>query len=169
MGSLCVRTSRCGKSAIAQTIAELWHTCHLLLASFFFSRTDPKRNNAKSHRKYCILCKSLWIYQIAVEPLTHWQLSITGTFTLDSTVTSVPNLIIIDELKCRKPQVQQHILHGQNHIQLLILLVDIRRNGDPPFPGWWIWAKCWYRAIFNGLIHLNTSIEGVYPQCMAFP
>ena len=32
-----------GKSAIAQTIAELCHARHLLLASFFFSRTDPKK------------------------------------------------------------------------------------------------------------------------------
>jgi hypothetical protein len=37
-----------GKSAIAQTIAEHCHASHLLLASFFFSRTDPKRNNEKS-------------------------------------------------------------------------------------------------------------------------
>ena len=36
-----------GKSAIAQTIAEMCHAHHLLLATFFFSRTDPKRNNEK--------------------------------------------------------------------------------------------------------------------------
>jgi len=34
-----------GKSAIAQTIAELCHEAGLLAASFFFSRTAPSRNN----------------------------------------------------------------------------------------------------------------------------
>src|SRR6266581_2883083 len=37
-----------GKSAIAQTIAELCHAENILLAAFFFSRSDPSRNNAKS-------------------------------------------------------------------------------------------------------------------------
>jgi hypothetical protein len=36
-----------GKSAIAQTIAEHCHALNLLLASFFFSRSDPSRNLAK--------------------------------------------------------------------------------------------------------------------------
>ncbi|KIM39364.1 hypothetical protein M413DRAFT_38085, partial [Hebeloma cylindrosporum] len=36
-----------GKSAIAQTIAERCHTLNLLLASFFFSRSDPSRSHAK--------------------------------------------------------------------------------------------------------------------------
>jgi uridine kinase len=34
-----------GKSAIAQTIAEMCEEEMLLLASFFFSRNDPSRNN----------------------------------------------------------------------------------------------------------------------------
>ncbi|KDR83290.1 hypothetical protein GALMADRAFT_16197, partial [Galerina marginata CBS 339.88] len=34
-----------GKSAIAQTIAEMCYNNRTLLASFFFSRSDPKRNN----------------------------------------------------------------------------------------------------------------------------
>lgn len=37
-----------GKSAIAQTIAEKLYAMKLLLASFFFSRTDAKRNHEKS-------------------------------------------------------------------------------------------------------------------------
>lgn len=37
-----------GKSAIAQTIAELCHEEHLLLASFFFGRSDPTRNHGRS-------------------------------------------------------------------------------------------------------------------------
>lgn len=37
-----------GKSVIAQTIAEKLYAMKLLLASFFFSRTDAKRNHEKS-------------------------------------------------------------------------------------------------------------------------
>jgi hypothetical protein len=37
-----------GKSAIAQTIAEICQEENILLASFFFSRSDPSRNTAKS-------------------------------------------------------------------------------------------------------------------------
>jgi len=36
-----------GKSAIAQTIAEMCEEEMILLASFFFSRNDPSRNNVK--------------------------------------------------------------------------------------------------------------------------
>ncbi|PPQ90592.1 hypothetical protein CVT25_006164 [Psilocybe cyanescens] len=36
-----------GKSAIAQTIAEILHDQHFILASFFFSRNDPQRGAAK--------------------------------------------------------------------------------------------------------------------------
>uniref|UniRef100_A0A0W0FIM2 NACHT domain-containing protein n=1 Tax=Moniliophthora roreri TaxID=221103 RepID=A0A0W0FIM2_MONRR len=37
-----------GKSAIAQTLAEMGQQEGFLVSSFFFSRGDPKRNNAKS-------------------------------------------------------------------------------------------------------------------------
>ena len=123
-----------GKSAIAQTIAEQCHasSSRLLLASFFFSRTDPKRNNEKSliasiayqialnvpearsaieaavDRDPAIFHRSLeaQFSMLIIEPLT--QLSGTGI----SPSTPVPNLIIIDGLdECRNPQVQQHILH----------------------------------------------------------
>ena len=40
--------SGAGKSAIAQTISDCCDLQHLLLASFFFSRLDPSRNNPKS-------------------------------------------------------------------------------------------------------------------------
>ena len=122
-----------GKSAIAQTVAEQCHARHLLLASFFFSRTDPKRNHAK-----CLIASIA--YQIALnlpeakdaieavvdrnpatfqcsvkaqlttlilEPLT--QLSQAGSFHS----TSVPYLIILDGLdECHERQVQQHILYA---------------------------------------------------------
>ena len=37
-----------GKSAIAQTLAELLKSLGILLASFFFFRSDPTRNHSKS-------------------------------------------------------------------------------------------------------------------------
>ncbi|KIM36067.1 hypothetical protein M413DRAFT_449396 [Hebeloma cylindrosporum] len=37
-----------GKSAIAQTLAELCNSMKILLASFFFFRTDPTRNHSRS-------------------------------------------------------------------------------------------------------------------------
>src|SRR5882757_3771030 len=121
-----------GKSAIAQTIAELCHARHLLLGSFFFSRTDSKRNNAK-----CLIASiayqialslpeardaieaavkrnpAIFQYSIQVqlttlilEPLS--KLSETGFFSS----TEVPYLTIIDGLdECHDRQVQQHILH----------------------------------------------------------
>jgi len=36
-----------GKSAIAQTLAELCHSLKILLASFFFCRSDPTRNHSQ--------------------------------------------------------------------------------------------------------------------------
>ena len=121
-----------GKSAIMQTIAEKCHASHLLLASFFFSRTDPKRNNKKSlitsiayqtalnvpevrtaieaavNHDPAIFHRSLeaQLTMLIIEPLT--QLSRTGI----SPSTPVPNFIIIDGLdECCNPHIQQHILH----------------------------------------------------------
>ncbi|KDR69331.1 hypothetical protein GALMADRAFT_145706 [Galerina marginata CBS 339.88] len=37
-----------GKSALAQTIAELFYSAGILLAAFFFSRFDPTRNHSRS-------------------------------------------------------------------------------------------------------------------------
>ena len=122
-----------GKSAIAQTIAEICHARHLLLASFFFSRTDPKRNNEKCliaslayqiafnlpqakdaieaavDRDPAIFHRSVEVQltTLIIDPLT--QLSKTGIFQSNP----VPNLIIIDGLdECHGRQVQQHILHA---------------------------------------------------------
>lgn len=118
-----------GKSAIAQTIAELCHARHLL-ASFFFSRTDPKRNNEK-----CLIASIA--YQIslnipeardAIEAAVErdpaiFQCSVKAQLTrliIDpltqlskASSTSAPYLVIIDGLdECRGRQVQQHILHA---------------------------------------------------------
>jgi len=121
-----------GKSAITQTIAERCYAQRRLLASFFFSRSDPQRNNDRS------LAASL-AYQIALnipqarrfiervvendpaifqqtfqaqfnalilEPLM--QLSKTAIFRC----IQVPYLIIVDGLdECSGPDVQRHILN----------------------------------------------------------
>src|SRR5882757_9898426 len=121
-----------GKSAIAQTIAELCHARHILLASFFFSRTDPKRNNEKSliasiafqialnlpeakdaietavkgdHAIFHRSVETQFTRRI-LEPLS--KLAATGFFSS----TQLPYLIIIDGLdECHDRQVHQHILH----------------------------------------------------------
>jgi len=120
-----------GKSAIAQTIAEMCEEEMILLASFFFSRTDPSRNNIRSliatiayqitlnipevrdailgtvARDPLIFSKSLAIQfkSLIVEPLR--QLMEAGLF-------NEPNsrrLVIIDGLdECVNPKVQRNIL-----------------------------------------------------------
>ena len=120
-----------GKSAIAQTIAEMCEEEMILLASFFFSRTDPSRNNVRPliatiayqitlnipdvrdailgtvERDPLIFSKSLTIQfkSLIVEPLR--QLVEAGFF-------NEPNsrrLVIIDGLdECFDPKVQRNIL-----------------------------------------------------------
>ncbi|KDR68171.1 hypothetical protein GALMADRAFT_79011, partial [Galerina marginata CBS 339.88] len=120
-----------GKSAIAQTIAEMCHAKNILLASFFFSRSDPKRNNEKPlaasiayqvavnlpqsrsliesvvEKDPAIFQRSFQVQlnALVLEPLI--QISQTGIFS----VTQVPYLIIIDGLdECLETKVQRHIL-----------------------------------------------------------
>jgi len=58
-----------GKSAIARKIAELCHSEQRLLASFFFSRTDSTRSDAK------FLIATI-AYQIATNfPMTRWKMT----------------------------------------------------------------------------------------------
>ncbi|KDR73104.1 hypothetical protein GALMADRAFT_15993, partial [Galerina marginata CBS 339.88] len=119
-----------GKSAIAQTIAELCRANGTLLASFFFSRSDPKRNNVRP------LAASL-AYQVAVnvpearsliesvvendpaifeqsfqaqfkalivDPLMHINKSGISS-------RAIPYVIMFDGLdECGDPNVQRHIL-----------------------------------------------------------
>ena len=120
-----------GKSAIAQTIAEMCYAFGSLLASFFFSRSDPKRNNDTS------LAATL-AYQIALkipqsrkliervvenDPAIFQQtfqaqfnaLILEPPMHLSKTAIlrdiQVPYLIIIDGLdECNGPNVQRHIL-----------------------------------------------------------
>ena len=131
MGSLTFkwsdRPAGAGKSAIAQSIAEMCHARHLLLASFFFSRRDPKRNNEK-----CLIASIA--YQIAlIAPVTRDAIEAavetpqyfnvrskhssrrSSLILLPSSLrqsTPVPNLILIDGLdECSDHRVQQDILH----------------------------------------------------------
>ncbi|KDR70127.1 hypothetical protein GALMADRAFT_76298, partial [Galerina marginata CBS 339.88] len=119
-----------GKSAITQTIAELCRANGILLASFFFSRSDPRRNNVRP------LAASL-AYQVAinlpearsliesvvendpaifeqsfqaqfkaliVDPLIHIHKF--GTFS-----KVIPYIIMVDGLdECADAKVQRHIL-----------------------------------------------------------
>ncbi|PPQ94100.1 hypothetical protein CVT25_009251, partial [Psilocybe cyanescens] len=122
-----------GKSAIAQTLAELCAAKNCLLASFFFSRSDPRRNNEKTF--VTTLAYQLWlhipesrpiieavinnnpaIFQLNFDTQFHTlflgpllQLSSTGKFTSG---TPFPNLIIIDGLdECNGADVQNTILN----------------------------------------------------------
>jgi len=140
-----------GKSAIAQTIAERCHALNLLLASFFFSRSDPSR----SHAKYLIATIA---YQVATnlpstralitaamekDPLLVERSLETQVLTLlveplqnlvkDGYFSSSPcqRLIIIDGLdECNNPSIQRGILDAilhllrEHHIPLLFLVAS---------------------------------------------
>ncbi|PPQ94105.1 LOW QUALITY PROTEIN: hypothetical protein CVT25_009256 [Psilocybe cyanescens] len=122
-----------GKSAIAQTFAEHCATINGLLASFFFSRSDPRRNNDKAlvatlaYQVWLRISESRSIIQAAIDndPAifelnfetqfqtlildTLLQLSGTGLFTSEK---SFPYLIIIDGLdECKDSDVQNTILN----------------------------------------------------------
>ncbi|PPQ87784.1 hypothetical protein CVT25_008828 [Psilocybe cyanescens] len=122
-----------GKSAIAQTFAELCAAKNHLLASFFFSRSDLRRNNVKA--LVATLAYQLWLHipesrpiieaavdnnpgifqldfntqfrTLFVDPLL--QLSSIGRFTFG---TPFPSLIIIDGLdECNGADFQNTILN----------------------------------------------------------
>ncbi|KAH9476239.1 hypothetical protein JR316_0011810 [Psilocybe cubensis] len=119
-----------GKSAIAQTIADMCYTEGLLVASFFFSRNSVNRKDEtllittiayqlsiaipETRERIgkaveldpMILSKSLeaQIQSLIVEPLNEAALE-------DRSTTSRPRLIIIDGLdECGVPKVQRYIL-----------------------------------------------------------
>ena len=120
-----------GKSAIAQTIAEMCEEKMILLASFFFSRNDPSRSNVNTliatiayqitlnlpkvrdaiigaiERDPLIFSKSLAVQfkSLIVAPLQ--PLAETGFFTQPTS----RRLVIIDGLdECSDPKVQRNIL-----------------------------------------------------------
>jgi len=140
-----------GKSAIAQTIAEMCEEELVLLASFFFSRTDPSRNTVQPliatiayqitlnipdvrdailgtiGRDPMIFSKSLAIQfkSLIVEPLQH---------LVEAGFFNEPNsrrLVIIDGLdECFDPKVQRNILevlgnaHRQHRLPLIFLFAS---------------------------------------------
>jgi hypothetical protein len=122
-----------GKSAIAQTLAERCYASGILLASFFFSRSDPSRNHFRSlfatiayqvvvnfpdsrdiitrvpEQDPLVLTQSFEIQLISliIGPLQ--QLYLAGR----PPASSDPYLIVIDGLdECADPQVQVGILRS---------------------------------------------------------
>ncbi|PPQ87781.1 hypothetical protein CVT25_008825 [Psilocybe cyanescens] len=122
-----------GKSAIAQTLAELCAAENRLLASFFFSKSDRRRNNEKAF--VSTLSYQLWLHiresrpiietainnnpaifllnfdaqfcTLFLDPLL--QLSSAGRFT---SAIPFPSLIIIDGLdECNGAEIQNTILN----------------------------------------------------------
>jgi hypothetical protein len=144
-----------GKSAIAQTIAELCEEEMILLASFFFSRNDPSRSNVKPliatiayqitfnlpdvrdailgavERDPLIFSKSLAVQlnSLIVEPL---RPLVNAGFFNDPTSR---RLVIIDGLdECSNSNVQQNIVevlaNAQQHRLPLIFLFASRPEQD---------------------------------------
>ena len=123
-----------GKSAIAQTIAEKLYAKKLLLASFFFSRSDAKRNHEKSliatiaYETALIISETKAAIEkvvdddpalfgrsleaqfttLVIEPLL--QLKDSGYFIRNPSA----RVIVIDGLdECNNPEVQCYILCGR--------------------------------------------------------
>jgi hypothetical protein len=140
-----------GKSAIAQTIAEMCEEEMILLASFFFSRNDPSRSNVNPliatiayqitlnlpqvrdailgaiERDPLIFSKSLAVQfkSLIVAPLQ--PLAEAGFFTQPTS----RRLVIIDGLdECSDPKVQRNILevlgsaHRQHRLPLTFLFAS---------------------------------------------
>ena len=145
-----------GKSAIAQTIAEMCEEEMILLASFFFSRNDPSRNNVNHfiatiayqitlnlphvreailgviERDPLIFNKSLIVQfkSLIVAPLQ--PLAEAGFF---SEPTS-RRLVIIDGLdECSDPKIQQNILeilaNAQRQHRLPLIFLFASRPEQP--------------------------------------
>ena len=141
-----------GKSAIAQTIAEKLFAQKLLLASFFFSRTDSRRNHERSlvatiayqaaltlpetkvyiekivNEDPGLFGRSLeaQLSSLVIEPLL--ELSRNGFFNRNTS----SRLIIIDGLdECINPDIQSYILDTivqsvQHHNLPLLFLITSR-------------------------------------------
>lgn len=132
-----------GKSAIAQTISELCQQAGILLASFFFSRTDPSRNHARSVVASIIYqfimrlpqAKEMIVNMIESDPLIFTRSIVIQFDTLlfkplqalveRGEIGDSPLLIVIDGLdECVDPDDQRSILHAfptahrQGHLPL---------------------------------------------------
>jgi hypothetical protein len=140
-----------GKSAIAQTMAEKLYSKKLLLASFFFSRSDAKRNHEKSliatiaYETALIISETkvaieravdddpalfersleAQLTRLVIEPLL--QLKDSGYFIQNPSA----RVIVIDGLdECNNPEVQCYILEviagvlQQHDLPLLFLIAS---------------------------------------------
>ncbi|KAF5315207.1 hypothetical protein D9619_007090 [Psilocybe cf. subviscida] len=134
-----------GKSAIAQTVAERFHSKGLLLASFFFGRSDATRNHARSlvativYQLYYLLPPTAQSRVLAVidqDPLIFTKSLLAQFETLivnplqsvfDNglwTSASAPRLVIIDGLdECLNREMQRNIL--------LVLSASVRQFHSP--------------------------------------
>jgi hypothetical protein len=142
-----------GKSAIAQTIAELCANLGLLVASFFFFRTSTSRNNEKRlvasiayqlalsiletrpfiesaiHLDPSIFDKSV---ETQLEALVTVPLEKARSATTPAIADNWPRLILIDALdECNGTSIQRSIIHALStallrHRVPLILFVTSR-------------------------------------------
>jgi hypothetical protein len=143
-----------GKSAIAQTIAEMCEREMILLASFFFSRNDPSRSNINSliaTLAYQITLNLPYIREAILGAIEHDPLIFSKSFAVQvETLIVAPlqplvkagyfndlssrRLVIIDGLdECSDPKIQQNILEvlanaQQQHRLPLIFLVASRAD-----------------------------------------
>jgi thymidylate kinase len=141
-----------GKSAIAQTIAEMCEREMILLASFFFSRNDLSRSNANSliaTLAYQITLNFPDIREAILSAIEHDPLIFSKSFAVQvETLIVAPlqplaeagffndpsarRLVIIDRLdECSDPKVQQNILEVlanslQQHRLPLVFLIASR-------------------------------------------
>ena len=120
-----------GKSAIAQTIAEMCEREMILLASFFFSRNDPSRSNVNSliaTLAYQITLNLPDVREVIIGAIEHDPLIFSKSFAVQVETLIVAalqplvetgffndptsrRLVIIDGLdECSDPKVQQNIL-----------------------------------------------------------
>ncbi|PPQ94571.1 hypothetical protein CVT25_011518 [Psilocybe cyanescens] len=103
-----------GKSAIAQTIAEILDGQHFVLASFFFSRNDPQRGTAK-------LLVTTLAYQLAVKLPLVFRERLSQAFENDPLITT-RSLETQFKTLIREPLVE--LLHSgfstNNHIVIII-------------------------------------------------
>ena len=140
-----------GKSAIAQTIAEMCEQEMILLASFFFSRNDPSRSNVNSliaTLAYQITLNLPDVQDAILSAIEHDPLIFSKSFAVQmETLIVAPlqplvetgffsdsssrRLVIIDGLdECSDPKVQQNILQilastqRQHRLPLVFLIAS---------------------------------------------
>ncbi|KAF5310906.1 hypothetical protein D9619_008231 [Psilocybe cf. subviscida] len=171
-----------GKSAIAQTFCEECFSINLLLASFFFNRSDPSRNTAKSfvgtlayqiYRKVTAHHQSLILDAIENDPLV-FERSVDAQFKaliidplrhlFESGYfgTGAPALIIMDGLdECSTAPAQINILTALQNISNLqqspfVFIIASRPEHDT--------QMFFRRSSLGRLLHQLTLDDSYYPD-----